>query len=134
MTAPQSHSDFADVARHLKNVTSELTGMHAELYWLAMQSGSEPDAAALDVELLADLKAAVDNMRILLWKYIETASQTNPSEIQGTLDATRMRRVSEFLQMLRSRLGGISEQQPHPVSFIEQIDAKVTERLEQSAA
>jgi hypothetical protein len=43
------------------------------------------------------------------------------------LDAQRLRRVTEFLQVLRDRLGPNPDDQP--VSFIERINKAVAERL-----
>jgi hypothetical protein len=73
------------------------------------------------------LKGAVDNMRLMLWKYIETASEVKPEQVQDGLDAQRLRRVTEFLQVLRDRLGPNPDDQP--VSFIERINKAVAERL-----
>ena len=122
--------DIRALVDHLKELTSELTAVHSELYWLAMQSkqaGGADSPAELNVNLLADLKGAVDNMRLLLWKYIETASELDPQQVQEDLESQRLRRATEFLQLLRERLGRTPDEQP--VSFIEKISAAVKERL-----
>ncbi|MGZ4871734.1 MAG: hypothetical protein ACXVK3_07550, partial [Candidatus Angelobacter sp.] len=69
----------------------------------------------------------VDDMRLLLWQYIETASEVNPQSAQEGMDSQRLHRVTKFLQLLRKRLVPSSDDQP--VSFIERINAAVTERL-----
>jgi hypothetical protein len=84
-------------------------------------------AADLNVALLTELKNAVDDMRLLLWQYIETASELNPKHMQEGMDTQRLHRVTRFLQLLRDRLGDSSGQEP--VSFIERISAAVKERL-----
>lgn len=122
--------DIRALVDHLKELTSELTAVHSELYWLAMQSrdaGASDSPAELNVNLLADLKGAVDNMRLLLWKYIETASELDPQQVKEDLETQRLRRATEFLQLLRERLGRVPNEQP--VSFIEKISAAVKERL-----
>lgn len=124
-----AHTDINALVNHLQNLTNELTAVHRELYWLAMQaqdSAGGQTPAELNVDLLAELKGAVDNMRILLWKYIETASEIDPKKVQEGLETQRLRRVTEFLQLLRDRLGRTDEQ---PVSFIERISARVKESL-----
>lgn len=130
----QAHTDINALVTHLQKLTNELTSVHQDLYWLAMQAqdgAGKETPAELNVELLAELKGAVDNMRILLWKYIETASELDPQKMQEGLETQRLRRVTEFLQLLRDRIGRTDEQ---PVSFIERISARVKERLQDHRA
>lgn len=130
------NTDFGELVKHLKDLTNALTAVHGDLYWLAMQTPDPAEkqspAANLNVDLLTDLKTAVDDMRLLLWKYIETASETDPQKIQDGLDSQRLHRVTKFLQLLRDRLGPSSDDQP--VSFIERISATVKKRLGEKAA
>jgi hypothetical protein len=124
MTVVCNHTDINELVNHVQALTNELTALHGDLYWLAMQaqdsSGKNVPAAELDVELLTALKGAVDNLRVLLWNYIETASEVG-------LDAQRVQRVARFLQLLRERLGRAPADQP--LSFIERISATVKQRL-----
>jgi hypothetical protein len=125
-----THRDIGQLVNHLKELTTELTEVHNELYWLAMQTQDAKDKdtpADLNVNLLAELKGAVDNMRLLLWKYIETASAMDPQVVQEGLETQRLRRVTEFLQLLRDRLGHMPNEQP--ISFIERISAAVKEKI-----
>jgi hypothetical protein len=139
MNTPDQHgtqNDIGALVNHLKELTAELTQVHNELYWLAMQTqdaAGKDTPAELNVNLLAELKGAVDNMRLLLWKYIETASELDPQRVQEGLETQRLRRVTEFLQLLRERLGRTQNDQG-PVSFIERISAKVKERLKDPRA
>jgi hypothetical protein len=131
----ETQRDLAALVAHLKELTTELTAVHSELYWLAMQNqdaASSGTPAELNVNLLADLKGAVDNMRLLLWKYIETASEIDPQRVQEDLETQRLRRVTEFLQLLRERLGRVPDEQPQ--SFIERISAAVKKRLDDPKA
>jgi hypothetical protein len=82
--------------------------------------------------LLAELKTAVDDMRLLLWQYIETASEIDPQNVREGMETQRLRRVTKFLQVLRERLGHAVEEQP--VSFIERISARVNKSLGDKAA
>jgi hypothetical protein len=132
MTDGHLHTDSTELVTHLKELTTALTAVHEDLYWLAMQPPNANDkpavpAAELNVDLLSDLKSAVDDMRLLLWQYIETASEVNPERMQEGLDSQRLHRVTKFLQLLRKRLAPSANDQP--VSFIERINAAVTERL-----
>jgi len=69
----------------------------------------------------------VEDIRLLLWQYIETASEVNPQQVQERMDSQRLHRVTKFLQLLRKRLAPASDEQP--VSFIERINAAVTQSL-----
>jgi hypothetical protein len=139
MTRNDRHlrTDTTELVDHLKELTNALTAVHGDLYWLAMQS---PDAgkkesvpaAEINVNLLAELKAAVDDMRLLLWQYIETASELNPQNVLEGLETQRLSRVTRFLQLLRERLGHAVEEQP--VSFIERISERVKKSLGDKAA
>jgi hypothetical protein len=130
-TARARCTDVNELVNHLKAITDELTALHGDLYWLAMQaqdSSAKPaHAAELNVGLLTGLKGAVDNMRLMLWDYIETASEVDPQNVKEEMEAQRVRRMSQFLQLLRDRLGRSSDQEP--VSFIEKISAAVKQRL-----
>lgn len=137
MTDRHSQTDSKELVVHLKELTTALTAVHGDLYWLAMQAptaSEEPaaPAAELNVTLLTELKSAVDDMRLLLWQYIETASAVAPQLMQEGLDTQRLHRVTKFLQLLRLRLAPSSDDQP--VSFIERISAAVNERLRDKAA
>jgi len=126
------HTDSTELVSHLKELTTALTAVHEDLYWLAMQPPNANDkpavpAAEINVDLLSELKSAVDDMRLLLWQYIETASEVNPQQVQERMDSQRLHRVTKFLQLLRKRLAPVSDEQP--VSFIERINAAVTQSL-----
>jgi hypothetical protein len=130
-----THREIGQLVNHLKELTTELTQVHNELYWLAMQAQDvkgKDTPAELNVNLLAELKGAVDNMRLLLWKYIETASVLDPQVVQEGLEMQRLRRVTEFLQLLRDRLGHLPNEQP--ISFIERISAAVKEKIKDPRA
>lgn len=130
-------TDSTELVNHLQELTNALNAVHGDLYWLAMQA---PDAAKkesvpaaeINVNLLAELKAAVDDMRLLLWQYIETASELNPQTVSEGLETQRLRRVTKFLQVLRERLGHAVQEQP--VSFIERISERVKKSLGEKAA
>lgn len=133
--ASETKSSISEIVNSLRAVTGELTALHGDLYWLAMQ-GQEPEgrssAGELNVEILTELKGAVDNMRLLLWDYIATASQVHPERVQEGMETQRLQRMSQFLKILRDRLGRGPEEQPQ--SFIEKISAAMKKRLEDKVA
>ncbi len=139
MTDRHTNTDFNELVTHLKELTSALTAVHGDLYWLAMQAPNAQDkpaapAADLNVNLLAELKIAVDDMRLLLFQYIETATEVNPQRMQEGMETERLHRVTKFLQLLRGRLVHAPQSDDQPMSFIERINAALTERLGEKAA
>src|SRR5215813_6554878 len=137
MTMARVHcTDVNELVNHLKSITNELTALHGDLYWLAMQAQGSPEkstqeklphAAELNVGLLMALKGAVDNMRLMLWDYIEAASEVDSHGVRAEMESQRVKRMTQFLELLRERLGRSTEQEP--LSFIERISAAVTQRL-----
>lgn len=126
-------TNSTELVSHFKELTTALTAVHEDLYWLAMQPPNANDkpavpAAELNVDMLSELKSAVDDMRLLLWQYIETASEVNPQHVQERMDSQRLHRVTKFLQLLRKRLTPVQADE-QPVSFIERINAAVTQSL-----
>ena len=139
MTDRHANTDFNELVTHLKELTTALTAVHGDLYWLAMQAPNAQDkpaapAADLNVNLLAELKIAVDDMRLLLFQYIETATEVNPQRMKEGMEAERLNRVTKFLQLLRGRLVHAPQGDDQPMSFIERINAAVTEHLGEKAA
>jgi hypothetical protein len=122
--------DINALVNHLKELTDELTAVHSELYWLAMRAQNSTDKdnpAELKVGTLTDLKGAVDNMRLILWNYIEAASVVDPEGVREGIEHQRVLRATEFLELLRNRLGSNADDEP--VSFIERISASVNKQL-----
>jgi hypothetical protein len=132
------HTDSTELVSHLKELTTALTAVHEDMYWLAMQPPNANEkpavpAAEINVDMLSELKSAVDDMRLLLWQYIETASEVNPQHVQERMDSQRLHRVTKFLQLLRKRLAPAPADE-QPVSFIERINAAVTQSLSRDKA
>jgi len=132
----ESNIEVSELVDHLKNLTGKLTALHGDLYWLAMQaqdsSQKEFPAVALNIDLLSSLKSAVDDIRLLLWNFIEAASQSHPELMRNELEAQRLQRVTQFLGLLRERLGRDTDEQP--VSFIEKISAAMKKRFNDKVA
>jgi len=117
--------------KRLETVKDELMALHRDMYWMAQDQNSSEQAqkvSDLDFDQVMDLKLAVDNMRELLWKYLDAASAMEPERVQQAMEAHRVRRVSQLLQLLRERLGHYPDHQP-PVSFIEKVSAAIKEKL-----
>ena len=117
--------------KRLETVKDELMALHRDMYWMAQDQNSPEQAqkvSDLDFDQVMDLKLAVDNMRELLWKYVDAAAEMEPQRVQHAMESHRVRRVSQLLQLLRERLGHYSDPQ-QPVSFIEKMSAAIKEKL-----
>ncbi len=138
-TERQLRTDTNELVSHLKDLTTALNALHGDLYWMAMQSPESAEkptapAAELDMDLLTGLKTAVDDMRLLLWQYLEAASVLDPQSVRDGIEAQRLQRVTRFLQLLRDRLGHSPASEEQPLSFIERISAAVKKSLDEKAA
>jgi len=125
------HKDAERLLTRFKELTDVLAGLHSDLHWLAMNAQEagmrQLPITEQDVETLAALKSAIDNMRVLLWNYIETAAEVDPARMEDALETHRLQQIGRFLGLLRERLGRSRSEQP--LSFIERISAEMKERL-----
>jgi len=104
--------------------------LHRDLYWLAEDNDTaeqEQSLGDLNFEQIMALKLAVDNVRDLLWKYVDAVAKVEPKRVQEAMDAYRIRRVSQLLELLRERLGHYADQPP--ISFIERMSLAIKEKL-----
>jgi len=114
----------------LANIAEELVTLHRDLYWLAEdndQAAQQQSLGDLNFDEIMALKLAVDNVRDLLWKYVEAVAKVEPQRVQEAMETYRVRRVSQLLELLRERLGHYSDQPP--VSFIERMSVSIKEML-----
>src|SRR5947208_14920553 len=115
MSSSTSLSDVPELAKRIQTVSNELMALHSELYWMALEEQSDSQQEQfgnLDIHMVTDFKFAVDNMRDLLWKYLEVAGKVEPQRVQEAADAHRARRVTQLLHLLRERLGRDADAQP----------------------
>lgn len=125
---PSQDTDIQNKESQLRSLKDQLTVLHGDLYWMAMEAAKkESPLTQLNFELLTGLKSAVDATRLLLWNCIETAFQISPQKAEQATEVQRVQRSTLFLQLLRKRLEGNFEQSP--VSFIERISAAMKDRL-----
>lgn len=117
----------------LATTIEELNVLHRDLYWLAEDddlAAQEQDLGNLNFDQIMALKLAVDNLRELLWKYVDAVAKVEPQRVQEAMETYRVRRVSKLLELLRQRLGQYSDQSP--VSFIEKVSASIKDMLTRS--
>lgn len=130
MKTGRSKSSPSELKERLATVSEELIALHRDLYWLVQENNlpeQQRDLGELSLDQIMDIKLAVDNLRDLLWKYVDAIAKIEPQRVQEAMENYRLRRVTHLLELLRKRLGGYSEQQP--VSFIEKISLAIKEKL-----
>lgn len=128
-------SPTPELKQRLAAASEELIALHRDLYWLVQDNDlpeQERNLADMDLEQIMAVKLAVDNLRELLWKYVDVIATVEPQRVQEAMENYRLRRVTQLLELLRKRLGGYSEQQP--VSFIEKISAAIKDKLKSERA
>ena len=128
---------MSSLHERIQQVNAELNAIHAELAAAALPN-ADPQVRArvmdelLHEDALAALKNTVDNMRLLLWSYMEASSQHDPQSIARTLQSVRMQRVTEMLKNLEP---GVDQQKmaqsPESVSFFDLINKIANRALEQ---
>ena len=118
------------IKERIATISEELIALHRDLYWLAEDNNAaaqEQELGDLNFEQIMALKLAIDNIRDLLWKYVDAVAKVEPQRVQEAMETYRIRRVSQLLELLRKRLGDYSDQPP--VSFIEKVSASIKEML-----
>ena len=119
-----------ELKRRLARIAEELMALHRDLYWLVQGNdlaAQEESLGDLSVEQVMALKLAVDNVRELLWKYVDAVAKVEPERVQDAMETHRLRRVTQLLELLRERLGRYPEGQP--ASFFERISAAIKDKL-----
>jgi len=85
----------------------------------ALPQQEQPDAP-LDLELLNAFKTSVDQMRHVLWAYIE--AMTTSGDVDHTLRQYRMQRATEMLRQLREH-GPVEATTPQASNFLREVQA-----------
>lgn len=126
----RTKSSPPELHKRLAAVAEELIALHRDLYWLAEDNNlpeQEHTLGDLTLDQVMEVKLAVDNLRDLLWKYVDAISKVEPERAQEAMQSYRLGRVTQLLDVLRKRLGTYPDQQP--VSFIEKISVSIKDKL-----
>lgn len=97
---------MSDLTARIRRVTEDLQAIQDDL-----SKAAAPDAdptvrnlmmeEMLKADLIDNFKNSVDQMRTLLFSYIEAAASAGHESVYDTLQAIRMRRVTEMLRVLQ---------------------------------
>jgi hypothetical protein len=107
MSGRHSSPESRELEDRLKALGDEITVLHRELCWMALQDPQSPTLkimAGIDIGVLTHFKSAVDSMRDLLWKYLDAAAKAEPERVHDALDSEQLLRGAQLQQLLRERL------------------------------
>lgn len=114
----------------VQKVTSEIHSIQAEMHGELSEpasgnrlAGFFEDGAA--VQILNDFKAELDQLRRILWFYIEQASSQSSATPDSEQQSKRLQRVNELLRALAPRpstSAASGETNKPSISFFERLD------------
>lgn len=116
----------------IKNITAEIHSIQAEMHGELNEPASGSRLARFfedenAVQALNDFKAELDQLRRILWFYIEQASAEPTSAMNGEQQGKRMQRVNELLRALTPPIKTTIAGEPvqPSVSFFERLDVVI---------
>ena len=116
------------LVHRIKNITAEIHSIQAEMHGQLNEPASENKLARFfedenAVQSLNDFKAELDQLRRILWFYIEQASAQLSAAMSTEQQDTRLQRVNELLRTLAPAKSTITGETIQPsVSFFERLD------------
>jgi hypothetical protein len=121
------------LVHRIKSVTGEIHAIQAEMHGELNEPASENRLARFledenAVKALNDFKAELDQLRRILWFYIEQASAQPAAAMSGEQQDKRMQRVNELLRALAppAATSALASQTIQPsVSFFERLDVVI---------
>ena len=118
------------VLHRIRNITGELEAIQAEMHRELTQRANESRVARLfedadAVQALNNFKAELDQLRRILWFYIEEAAG-KPSAMDQEQQAERLQHVNELLRALSPRPAKPATVECRPSgSFFERLDVVI---------
>jgi hypothetical protein len=131
MSGRHSPTGSRELEERLKALGEEITVLHRELSWMALQSPSQPLAQVmgdLDIGVMTHFKSTVDSMRDLVWKYLDAAAKVQPERVHDAMDSEQLLRGTQLQQLLRERLVYSPVKQAE--SFVDTISLAIQHMLE----
>ena len=121
-----------ELLHQIKNTTREIHGIQKELHGKLTEAGAgnrlpkffEDEAA---VQVLNDFKAELDQLRRILWFYIEAATGNHAAAADNAQQDQRLQRVNELLRTLAPKASAAApaDENKRPISFFERLDVVI---------
>ena len=127
------------LVHRIKRVTGEIHSIQAEMHVELNEPASENKLARFfedenAVQSLNDFKAELDQLRRILWFYLEQASAQPAAAMNGEQQDKRTQRVNELLRALAPQpaVSALAGQAVQPsVSFFERLDVVMDTYLQE---
>ena len=126
------------LVRRIKNITGEIHSIQAEMHGELNEPAGQSKLARFfedenAVQSLNDFKAELDQLRRILWFYLEHASARPSAALNNEQQDTRLQRVNELLRTLapaaKSTIAGETIQPS--ISFFERLDVVMDTYLQE---
>jgi hypothetical protein len=130
----QSHPKHT-VSQRIRNITGALEAVQTELH-NELTAAADKDklsqlfADASTVQALNDCKAELDQLRRILWFYIEQATGKPAIALDHEQQTTRQQHVAELLRVLAPKPAAGAEAKP-AVSFFERLDVVIDNYMQE---
>ena len=125
------------VLHRIRNVTGELEAIQTEMHSELTEAPGGDRLAKLfadtsAVQVLNDLKAELDQLRRILWFYIEEAAGKPVAGLDQEQQAKRLQRVNELLRALSPQpsRGAAAEDKPS-ASFFERLEVVIDNYMQE---
>jgi len=115
----------------IKNTTHEIHAIQKEMHGKLAESSTgnsqRPFEDEATVQVLNDFKAELDQLRRILWFYIEEATGSLAAGVDPDRYDTRLQRVNELLRTLAPKPSGGAApyQNTRSISFFERLDVVI---------
>jgi hypothetical protein len=122
------------LVHRIKNITGEIHSIQAEMHGELNGPASESKLARFfedenAIQFLNDFKVELDQLRRILWFYLEQASVQHSATMHADQQDTRLQRVNELLRTLAPPPAASSapngQTVPPSVSFFERLDVVI---------
>lgn len=118
------------VLHRIRNITGELEAIQTEMHSELTETPSGDKLAKLfedtsAVRVLNDFKAELDQLRRILWFYIEQAAGKPAAGLDQEQQAKRLQRVNELLRTLSPRPSTSGAESKPAASFFERLDVVI---------
>ncbi|HEX4605037.1 MAG TPA: hypothetical protein VH724_13645 [Candidatus Angelobacter sp.] len=128
---PQQPQIKNAVLRRIKNITGELEAIQTEMHGTLTGPASDNASArffedATAVQVLNDFKGELDQVRRLLWFYIQEAAGKPLPALDSEQQAKHLQRVNELLRALAPKPSAPATVESRPSgSFFERLDVVI---------
>ncbi|HEY2497473.1 MAG TPA: hypothetical protein VGK24_10415 [Candidatus Angelobacter sp.] len=118
------------ILHRIQAITSELKGLQAQMHVEFTAAGRDHRLAEIledadGIQVFNDFKAEIDQLRRILWFYIEEAASHAANGMDQEQQANRLQRVNELMRALTPKTSPSPDSGAKPASFFERLDVVI---------